>query len=133
MKNLNRTKLNIPWNNYQAYVEYKIMERDAKKVLESLGNPETSEEALVFLQEILENNPKYASIIPNDKRVLYKILSHALDSNRPIEDILWIFSQQYASHIALAKVNTGMVVASSANYAYKPINNINFNDNQKVA
>jgi len=127
---------NISTNNYknnlgQSYVEDEINKKEKKETLHSLWNPENSKMAYEFVKKLISSNLKYSKIIPSNE-VIYKIIDEAFLNNRRIEDQLNIFSQQLAPKIAKIRVDVGFIIWSYANNAYKPINNINF-DNQMVA
>jgi len=117
--------------NPQSYVEYEIMDWRKDIVLKSLWNPETSEEALVFLKDKLKNINRYASYIPLNNNILYKIILNAFVNEKKIDSQLSIFYNQISSKVAKTRVELWFIIWNYANKAYKPINNVNFD--QKVA
>jgi len=131
MKNIIRKNVN-EIDNPISYVEYEIMKWENEKVLRSLNNPETLQDAINHLKIVLEK--KYKNIIPVDnEQVLSKIIAQAFQNNRKIEDELSIFAQQISPQIAQTKVETWFVVAQFALDAYKPINNIDYPENDLLA
>ena len=131
MKNINISNLDLI-NNPQSFVEYEIMNWENKEVLSSLDNPETSEDALKIVSQIIDKKTKFSNNIPLEDNVIYRIIAEAFLNNRKIEDQLNIFYQQISPKVAQARVEAWFVVWAYANRAYKPENNINF-DSQKVA
>ncbi len=124
MKNMKISE--IIQNNYEVFVQFKIMEWTDKKVLESLENPLDVTEARKNLTLIISKNRKFKNYIPLENTVIDKILAKAFTEKKEILKIIEDFIRKNASLSAKTKIEAVMVLWDIANNWYIPISKIDY-------
>ena len=123
MRNINIS--NIPKSQeIQAYVQFKIMEWTAKKVLDSLGNPVDIVEARLKLAEIISTKWKYKKYFPLTDDILDKILAVSFKENINITKAIDLFIRKHTANIAKAKIDSVISLWNLANKGYRSVNKI---------
>ena len=137
MKHINiKNIIKIPYNP-EALVQYYLMDgkkrQESSTALESMDNPSNIDEAIKFLEKMINDDSKFDIFLElkdNDKKEIFsKIIYTALLNNRYINKELELFHRKALSSSTEHKVNAWFVILNYANKVYKketPANNLSY-------
>jgi len=132
MKNI---KINKVPDNTEALAQYFLMDNKKREkssnALKSMENPSNIDEAINFLEKLINDNDKFSLFLKlndNDKKEIFsKIIYKSLSNNTDINNELEIFHRKALVLSTQSKVNAWLVMLNYANDVYKretPANNL---------
>ena len=92
-----------------------------------MNNPETLEEAIDTVKQIIMWTNKFKKYIPiDDEKLLMKLIYESLNRNESILETMWKYIRKNSSKIAGARVDTIMALTEVCNGSYQPISDSNY-------
>jgi len=124
MKN---TIIKVNEENIWVFIQYLITSWKSDISLNSMNNPETLEEAIDTVKQIIMWSNKFKKYIPiDDEKLLMKLIYKSLNRNESILETMWKYIIKNSSKIAGARVDTIMALTEVCNGSYQPISDSNY-------